>query len=204
VPTPSLSAAHNLRLASACIDQRASVNQTLGTVVLSKIVLDESERSAFLEHVRKAVYAAVLACFIQGLDLLARTSQRQGWGINLEQVVRIWRAGCIIKSDFITDLFEQHYARNPGQHPLLGLEICRELKSCWPSLKRIVLKGLEADAHLPALGDTLDYLKYSGNTNLPTCFMEAQLDAFGAHGYELKGETNGNMSKPKHHSGWSQ
>ena len=196
--------AHYLRLASANYTLRRDVHTALGTVSPATIKLEQDQKPAFLEDLRKAVYVAVLTCFIQGLDLLSRTSEREGWDIDLEQVVRIWRAGCIIKSDFVTDLFERHYANNPGQHPLLGNEICSEVKRCWPSLKRTVLKGLEADAHLPGLGSTLDYLKYSGSTDLPTCFMEAQLDAFGAHGYELKSEKNGNMAKGKHHSNWSQ
>ncbi|KIX05348.1 6-phosphogluconate dehydrogenase (decarboxylating) [Rhinocladiella mackenziei CBS 650.93] len=204
VPAPSLTAAHYLRLASANVGQRRQVGNSLGAVSPGKIILDRNQRQSFLEDLRKAVYATVLLCFIQGLDLLRQASERQGWGIDLEQVVRIWRAGCIIKSDDITDLFERHYARSPGQHPLLGTEICSELRRCWPSLKTVVLKGLEVDAHLPALGASLEYLKYSGSTNLPTSFMEAQLDAFGAHGYELKGEQNGYMAKGKHHSHWSQ
>ncbi|KAL5315875.1 hypothetical protein ACEPPN_016749 [Leptodophora sp. 'Broadleaf-Isolate-01'] len=204
VPTPSLSAAHYLRLISANIVQRESIKDTLGAVSPATISLDEFQRPVFLEDLRKAVYTTILACFIQGLDLLSRTSERQGWGIDLEQVVRIWRAGCIIKSDYSTDLFEHHYAKSPGQHPLIGEDISSEVKRCWPSLKRVVLSGVEADAHLPCLGATLEYLKYSGSTNLPTSFMEAQLDAFGAHGYELKGEQNGSMAKGKHHSNWSQ
>ena len=148
-----------------------------------------------MEDLRKAVYAGLLACFIQGLDLLARTDERQGWGIDFAQVVRIWIAGCIIKSDYVTDLFERHYTKHPGQHPLCGEEISSEVKGCWISLKRVVLKGLEADAHLPCLGATLEYLKYAGSTDLPTSFMEAQLDAFGAHGFELKAESLGNLSK---------
>jgi 6-phosphogluconate dehydrogenase len=114
VPTPSLSGAHYLRLASANYVLRAQINNTLGTVTPGEIKLEGTQKSEFLEEIRKAVYAVVLSCFIQGLDLLARTSQRQGWGIDLEQVVRIWRAGCIIKSDYITDLFERHYAKHPG------------------------------------------------------------------------------------------
>lgn len=204
VPTPSLSAAHYLRLASANIMQRESIKDTLGMVVPEQIVLDATQRSVFLEDLRKAVYVTVLACFIQGLDLLSRTSERQGWCIDLEEVVRIWRAGCIIKSDYISDLLERHYAKTPGRHPLLGEEVSNEVKRCWPSLKHVVIKGLEADAHLPGLGATLEFLKYSGSTELPTSFMEAQLDAFGAHGYELKGEkSNGDMTKGKYHSNWS-
>ncbi|KAH6703191.1 6-phosphogluconate dehydrogenase [Leptodontidium sp. MPI-SDFR-AT-0119] len=183
VPTPSLSAAHYLRLISANIVQRESIKDTLGAVSPATISLDEFQRPVFLEDLRKAVYTTILACFIQGLDLLSRTSERQGWG---------------------TDLFEHHYAKSPGQHPLIGEDISSEVKRCWPSLKRVVLSGVEADAHLPCLGATLEYLKYSGSINLPTSFMEAQLDAFGAHGYELKGEQNGSMAKGKHHSNWSQ
>lgn len=195
VATPSLSTAHYLRLASANVAQRNTINDSLGTVSPGLIELDESRKLIFLEDLRKAVYAAILACFIQGLDLLARTDERQGWSIDFEQVVRIWRAGCIIKSDYITDIFERHYAKNPTRHPLFGEEISSEVRRCWPSLKHVVLKGLEQDAHLPCLGATLEYLKYSGSTNLPTSFMEAQLDAFGAHGFELKLEQLGNMLK---------
>ena len=204
IPAPGLSAAHFLRIASSNVSQRQAIHNSLGTIVPSPISLDEKSKTDFLEDLRKAIYAAVLACFIQGLDLLTRTSQLEGWGINLEKVVRVWRRGCIIRSDFIGDLLEMHYARNPAQNPLLGEEICKEIKSCWPSLKQVVLRGIEADAHVSVLGNTLDYLKYSGNTNLPTCFMQAQLDAFGAHGYDRKGEMNVGMAKPKYHSDWSQ
>lgn len=194
---PSLSAAHFLRIASASVSQRNLVQESLGTTSPCAMPLEESQKATFLEDLRKAVYVSVLACFIQGLDLLSRTSEAQGWNIKIDQVVRIWRAGCIIKSDYITDLFEHHYASNPDRHPLCGKVISGEIKKSWPSLKHVMLKGLDADAHLPCLGATLEYLKYSSSTDLPTSFMEAQLDAFGAHGFEFKDEKIGDMSKGK-------
>jgi 6-phosphogluconate dehydrogenase len=115
--------------------------------------------------------------------------------VNLQRVARIWRAGCIIKSDYITDLFERHYVQNPGRHPLCREEIATEVKRCWPSLKQVVLKGVEVDAHVPCLSAALEYLKYSGSTDLPTNFTEAQLDYFGAHGFDLKSEPIGILSK---------
>ena len=198
IATPSLSAAHYLRLASANVGQRESIQRSLGTTQPAAISLSASEKASFLEDLHSAVYAAVLSCFIQGLDLLSRTSDSQGWEIDLASVVRIWRAGCIIKSDFITDLFERHYGDNQGLHPLRGAEISNEVKRCWPALKRIVLKGVEADAHVPCLGATLEYLKYAGSTELPTRFTEAQLDAFGKHGFELVAEEGaGGFAKGK-------
>lgn len=195
VPVPSLSAAHYLRLASADLMQRDRIRACLGTVSPGVIEMALAERPVFLEHLRKALYAAILSCFIQGLYLLARADEREGWGINLQEVARIWRAGCIIKSDYITDLFERHYSRNSTCHPLCGDEISAEIKRCWPSLKLVTLKGLEVDAHVPCLGATLEYLKYAGSTDLPTNFMEAQLDSFGAHGFDFKTEPIGNLSK---------
>lgn len=204
VPTPSLSAAHFLRIASADYHSRLQINQSLGVTEPATIRLNNNEKRTFLESLRKAVYAAVLSCFIQGLDLLSRKSATEGWNVDLAEVVRIWRAGCIIRSDYITDLFEHHYQVNPNQHPLLGKAICGDIRRCMPSLKDIVLQGVGADACLPALSASLDYLKYSGSVNLPTCFMEAQLDAFGAHGYTLKSEKTADLTKGKYHSNWSQ
>lgn len=153
------------------------------------------EKTAFLEHLRKAVYVAILACFIQGFDLLGRVNAREGWGINLQEVARIRRAGCIIKSDYITDLFEHHEAHYSGVHPLCGEEIASEVRRCRASLKQVVLRGVELDAHIPCLSATLEYLKYSGSTDLPTSFSEAQLDCFGAHGFDLKSDPIGSLSK---------
>ena len=51
---------------------------------------------------------------------------------------------------------------------------------------------METDGYVPALSSTLEYLKYeSTKEDLPTEFMEAELDFFGAHNFELKGEDSG-------------
>lgn len=203
VPAPTLTTAHYLRIASANYEQRASINSSLGTPTPSVLELTNEQKNDFLEDLHKAVYAAVLSSFIQGLDLLACASAKEGWSIKLEEVVRIWRAGCIIKSDFITDMFDRHYSKS-SQHPLLGEEIVSEIKPCMTALKKVVLLSIEGDVCVPALNATLDYMKYSGSINLPTSFVEAQLDAFGAHGYQLKSEPYQNLAKGLHHDSWSQ
>lgn len=195
VPVPSLSAAHYLRLASAEVKQRIEIEKSLGAMSLGTIEIEPSQRGAFLEHLRKAVYVSILACFVQGMATLARADVREAWNLDLKGVARIWRAGCIIKSDYITDLLERHYEKHPAIHPLCGEEISSDIKKCISSLQMIVLKGIEMGARVPCLGATLEYLKYIGSTNLPTSFTEAQLDSFGAHGFDLKSEPVTELTK---------
>jgi 6-phosphogluconate dehydrogenase len=59
--------------------------------------------------------------------------------------------------------------------------------------------GSGADDNRPSLSATVEYLKYSGGRQLPTQFMEAQLDYFGAHSYDLKSEGPGTVKKGESH-----
>lgn len=48
-----------------------------------------------------------------------------------------------------------------------------------------------------ALSASLEYFKYCAGKNLPTMLMEAQLDYFGAHAYDLKSEDTGKVKRGK-------
>ncbi|KAF5689078.1 6-phosphogluconate dehydrogenase (decarboxylating) [Fusarium denticulatum] len=203
VPAPSLTAAHYLRLASAEIEQRSAVKASIGTVSPKPFAVAPEKRAHILEQLRQAVYVTSLACFIQGFDVMERKNRQEGWGVDMTRVLNIWRAGCIIKSDYIFDILDVAYAEGSDVHPLCRPGVSNEIKKSWPSLKAIVLEGLKADAHLPCLSATLEYLKYIGGTDLPTCFSEAQLDSFGAHGFDLKSEPIRHLLKGNHHETWS-
>lgn len=186
-----------MRIASSEVDQRVAVGAAIGSVTPGRFDVPASDRSAFLETLRQAVYLSTLLCFVQGLDTLERENGKEGWGVDIRRILEIWRAGCIIKSDYLSDLLEASYAEGLNIHPLCRPQISKEVKKYWPALKTIVLESLKADAHIPCLGATLEYLKYIGNTDLPTAFTEAQLDSFGAHGYDLKSEPVRHLLKGK-------
>lgn len=65
-----------------------------------------------------------------------------------------------------------------------------------------MLKSTEADANIPSLSASLEYYKYSGFTDLPTQFMEAELDYFGFHMYDVKSEEPGKPVTGKYHFEW--
>ena len=54
----------------------------------------------------------------------------------------------------------------------------------------------------PTISATLEFLKFSTNTILPTHFYEAQLDYFGKHMFGFKSEPAGVPETGKHHFEW--
>lgn len=81
----------------------------------------------------------------------------------------------------------------------------KDIRSCYGSLRRIVAKSVETDQVVPALSATLEYFKVVTGTDLPTSFYEAELDYFGSHMFDKKGDQDKQVKKPmegKHHFEW--
>jgi 6-phosphogluconate dehydrogenase len=198
IPTPTMTIAHFFRLASANRGQRDTIHHFMGTIPKQPISLDGMNYQDFLEELRLAVYTGCLAAYCQGLVLLDKANRVHHWDIPFAKVVQIWRAGCIVQSDHIADLLEPLLEDSPGNgNVLLMHPVIDELKRDMPKLKKIVLKAVEADANVPALSATLEWLKYIGRKELPLQFMEAELDFFGAHSFDLKSENAEGVKKGK-------
>ncbi|KAH6682749.1 6-phosphogluconate dehydrogenase [Halenospora varia] len=211
VPAPTLSTAHYLRIVSAFRGQRQHVKETFhGSFLPSKFNFSsESEKDAFIEDLRKAVYTTFLSAYVQGFGIIDVADKENKWAISYPTVIQIWRAGCIIQSDHINALLSDIFHPNSNavhkSHNLIYEPIIVEdLKNGFESLKRIVAKGVERNAVIPSMSATLEYLKYSGNLELPTQFYEAELDYFGKHMFDSKSMDAG-PGKPetgKHHFEW--
>jgi len=208
VPSPTILSAHLFRLASSDAARRIAVNKSFSGGVQPGIIKlevpHEKALPAFLEDLKFALYAAFLCAFVQGLQLIKAMDREEGWNLNYRNILQIWRGGCIIQSDHISDLLDAVLARDghDDDNLLANHEIGDELGKCFPSLKNVILKSVESDAYVPALSATLEYYKYSGSTELPTQFMEAELDYFGEHSFDLKSEGPGKPVKGSHHYEW--
>ncbi|KAL7927536.1 6-phosphogluconate dehydrogenase [Trichoderma austrokoningii] len=205
VSCPTLAAGFYLRVASGNRGERLQIADTF-SIPGPKPIQDIKDKGQMIEDLRKAVYCAFLASYCQGLELIARASNEEGWNIDLSECIRIWRAGCIIQSEFIADLIEPLLKGNKSLTNIkLESSVGRELQRSYSSLKEVVTRGIAADHYLPALTATLKYVKYTTGKMLPTQFMEAQMDYFGVHSYNkpgVPGEDPGPTSKGPHHFEW--
>ncbi|KAF2090047.1 6-phosphogluconate dehydrogenase C-terminal domain-like protein [Saccharata proteae CBS 121410] len=207
IPGPTLTTAHYLRLASADRGQRIRAQETMGTCFPpQKLELGDSEKKTFLEALQQSVYVSCLCSYIQGLNVIEQANRSNHWNIDFAAVLQIWRAGCIIQADYIADLLQPILAQH-GKLDSINLlfqkSIMAELKDRFQQLRKVVVKAVEKDHVVPAMSATLEYVKYQVNTELPTSFYEAQLDYFGAHMYDRKGEEGtGAPTEGKYHYEW--
>lgn len=205
VPSPTITAAHLFRLASADAARREKIKKGLdGGFQPSKLPLAGQERTSFIKDLHSAVYACFLASFIQGLHIIQVADREQKWKIDFAGILQLWRGGCIVQSDYIVDLLEKAYQQNHhgDNHLLDHEEISAALKENYAGLKRVVLKATEVDAPVASMSASLEYLKYISSTDLPTQFMEAQMDYFGAHMFDLKSGEPGEPVTGEHHFEW--
>jgi len=208
VPCPSIAEAHFLRLISSDRPQRRIFGKNTN-VPKPQQAKDENPEE-WIETLRKASYGAFLTCFVQGCNLIAVMSKQQNWRIKLSQIMKIYRAGCIIQSDYIIDVLENIFKEGEKDHdePIhlnTTVKFAEEVNKTIQDLKKSVLFGIQYDANVPALASSWEYLKYMTSEELPTHLMEAQLDYFGAHHFTWKSapsEERDKIAKGKGHIVW--
>ncbi|KEF59575.1 uncharacterized protein A1O9_04420 [Exophiala aquamarina CBS 119918] len=205
VSAPTIAAAHLFRLQSADAARRLNVFKSLPKdFQIHPLEITSVSRHQLVADLHNAAYFSFLAAFIQGLHVILRASQKYSWQIDFASLMQLWRGGCIIQSDGITELLETAYRDNLHdtkdllEHPLVIAQLCKTSAA----IKRVVLHCGEANAYIPSISASLEYFKYSISTQLPTQFMEAELDYFGGHMFDLKSENPGKPVTGKHHFEW--
>src|SRR5256885_13103136 len=115
VPVTGIAEATFARALSAHPEQRAAAQTALPGPSSTTPLAD---RDAFVDDVRKALYASKVVAYAQGYDQLAAASAEYGWNIDLGTMATIWRGGCIIRARFL-DRIRAAYENDPKLPTLL-------------------------------------------------------------------------------------
>ncbi|MEJ2471814.1 MAG: NADP-dependent phosphogluconate dehydrogenase, partial [Desulfuromonadales bacterium] len=134
-----------------------------------------------LEH---ALLAAMLLTYIQGMNMLKKASEAHEYGLNMAEVARIWRGGCIIRAAMLNDLRDA-YLTQPGlANLLLDRSLVQQVTAWQKDLRRVLSFSVQLGIPTPALMAALAYFDSFRSGWLPTNLIQAQRDYFGAHTYE--------------------
>jgi 6-phosphogluconate dehydrogenase len=90
----------------------------------------------------------------QGLDEIRRASQEYGWDINVAEVAKIWRAGCIIRAKLL-ERIRCEYAAGDLVTLLEAPSIKAELARCQDAWRRVVCRTVTAGVPMPGFAAAL-------------------------------------------------
>ncbi|KAK4921032.1 hypothetical protein LTR66_016697 [Elasticomyces elasticus] len=116
VSAPTLASGLYFRIASGNRAERLKAAHKT-SMPMPNPVIGIGERETIIEQLRRAVYCVFLSSFCQGLEIISRASIDEEWNIDLAKCIQIWRAGCIIQSEYIADMF-QPLLNEKGNHQL--------------------------------------------------------------------------------------
>ncbi len=137
----------------------------------------------FIEQVRLALYASKIVAYSQGFDEIRAGAAQYGWNIDLGAVSKIWRAGCIIRAQFLNRIADA-YAAEPELPVLLTapyfVDALAQSQDAW---RHIVATAAGAGIPAPAFSSSLAYYDGLRAERLPAALIQGQRDFFGAHTY---------------------
>jgi 6-phosphogluconate dehydrogenase len=182
VPAPTIDVAVAMRNLSALEGERVAASRALSGP--SPIVHVAPE--GFIDRLRSAFYAGMIITFAQGMALLGSASQSYRYGLQLENVARIWRGGCIIRAALLDEIVAAFHARPDLPNLLMDPHLAQEVVARQEDMRTVVRTAAERGIPAPGLMASLAYFDAYRSAWLPANLIQAQRDYFGAHTYERK------------------
>jgi 6-phosphogluconate dehydrogenase len=90
---PTIAAALDARMMSGMKGERLPASTLLASGTTGRVTSDARERFAAIHD---ALRGAMVCAYVQGMSLLRTASGEYGWGVELREIARIWKGGCII------------------------------------------------------------------------------------------------------------
>jgi 6-phosphogluconate dehydrogenase len=140
-------------------------------------------RQHLIDAARQALFASKITSYAQGLGMLRLASEEYHYDLQLGDIAKIWRAGCIIRASLLGGIMDA-YQRNPMLVNLLLDESFRNTVELRQASWRFVIQTA-VGLGIPVLGlsSSLAYFDAYRSERLPANLTQAQRDYFGAHTY---------------------
>ena len=157
------------------------------------------DREAFIEKIRKALYASKIVSYAQGYALMRAAAAHYGWNLNYGGIALMWRGGCIIRSVFLGKIKEA-FDQNPAlQNLLMDDYFAGIIKNLLPAWREVAAYAVKAGIPMPAFTAALSWFDGYTTERLPANLLQAQRDYFGAHTYERTDAPRGEFF----HTNWT-
>jgi 6-phosphogluconate dehydrogenase len=192
VPVPTIDSAVTMRQLSAMKKERVTASKQYPADLVEKEILNSQFSLLNLE---RALYGAFILTYAQGLSLLKTASKDMNFGIDLAEVAKIWRGGCIIRAALLADIRKALTANKDLLNLMLDDTFQEKLKETLPSVRRVVETSVKGGFPSYCMASCVMYYDAYHSQRLPANLIQAQRDFFGAHSYQLV-DQEGNFHNP--------
>ena len=181
VAIPTIHAAIEARVLSSLKNERVAAAKKLND---SPPIDYTGNKKELIQAIHDALYASKICSYAQGMALIRAGSDQYRWNIDLAELSRIWKGGCIIRARFLEDI-QTAYKREPHlPNLMLDSEFQRLLTESQERWRHAISLGQSYGIPLLAMAASLSYFDMYRTSNLPQNLTQAQRDFFGAHLYE--------------------
>jgi 6-phosphogluconate dehydrogenase len=195
VAIPTIAAAVNARILSSIKTERIAAASILPGPEVTGYTGDIKD---FVNKVRDALYCSKMCSYAQGMALMSKASENFGYGLDLGEIARIWKGGCIIKAGFLNKI-KKAYDENPAlANLLLAPEFKQTILDRQAAWREVVATAAQFGIAIPAFSASLDYFDSYRRDRLPQNLTQAQRDYFGAHTFERTDKPRGEFF----HAAW--
>lgn len=169
------------RYLSTLKQQRVAASKVLFGPVVQVFIAD---KAAFIEKVRRALYFGKIVSYAQGFSQLKTASDKYHWDLNYGEIAAIFRAGCIIRAQFLQKIRDA-YAEDPKIVNLLLAPYFKKVTANYQqALRDVVIYAVQQGIPTPTLSSAISYYDSYRAAVLPANLIQAQRDYFGAHTYK--------------------
>jgi len=179
--TPTITEAVFARYISAIKEERVEANQI---ITFDEVIPEIEDKEAFIESIRRALYASKMCAYAQGFSLMREASKHYQWDLPLGEIAKIFRGGCIIRAQFLNKIKEAYDKDLHLANLLLDEYFNESIQKYQKDWRKVVAIAVETGIPVPAFSSALSYFDSYRLGELPMNLLQAQRDYFGAHTYE--------------------
>lgn len=180
VPIPVIDTAVSMRYLSAMKEERVSTAAKYQSVEETVII----NKDQLVNECRDALYFAFILAYAQGLHLLYEASKAYNYNVDIAEVVRIWKGGCIIRSSLLNRIRSAYQADSTLNNIIHAPEFRDTLQTGRSAAEQLCNTGMKYKVPVAAFAASVNYFDAYCSANLPANLIQAQRDFFGAHTYE--------------------
>ncbi|MGR6430534.1 NADP-dependent phosphogluconate dehydrogenase [Rhizobium sp. PAMB 3174] len=181
IPATAIEAAVAARSLSSMKGEREAAEKIFG---LESASYPASYGPDLLKDLELALFAGKIGAYAQGFAVMSAASKEFDWSLPMPVIAKIWRAGCIIRSQFLDEITKAFTETPDAANLVVTPAFSAMLKESLPSLRRVVTAALAAGLPVPALASALTYFDSYRRSRGTANMIQAQRDFFGAHGFD--------------------